>query len=257
MASSLSWRPRGRSALAAPMLVSDNLSSYRPFGRSSGGRGFVQLRCLVEYALHRSGRSTSPSGRPPPTPLASRRPPTQCNLFGFSPRTTNSDPHITWRMLPSLTADRSLLARHRRGRPSAPPNALVDKLAHRRFASPRGPGRAAEATLQRPASGGLGKPLGAPRRLVPPYGTIRRSSYLWSTVHTGLDFAAPKGTALVAVTAGVVTSTGYAGSYGNRTVVELSDGTELWYSQQSSRMVSPGELVSPGKPSARSGPPRM
>lgn len=78
-------------------------------------------------------------------------------------------------------------------------------------------------------------------------GRFGDSSYLWSTVHTGLDFAAPEGTSLMAVAAGVVVSAGYDGSYGNRTVIELSDGTELWYCHQSSIIVSVGEQIAPGQ----------
>ena len=51
--------------------------------------------------------------------------------------------------------------------------------------------------------------------------------------HTGLDFAAPSGTPIMAVANGVVTSVGYDGSYGNKTVVTLEDGTEIWYCHQS------------------------
>ncbi|WP_370616064.1 M23 family metallopeptidase [Mumia sp. Pv 4-285] len=73
-----------------------------------------------------------------------------------------------------------------------------------------------------------------------------QSSSLWSTVHTGLDFAAPSGTRLVAIARGTITSTGYDGAYGNKTVLTLEDGTELWYCHQSSIAVSVGDTVQPG-----------
>src|SRR5688572_32684295 len=57
-------------------------------------------------------------------------------------------------------------------------------------------------------------------------------SSLWSHCHTGLDFAAPEGTPVLAVANGVITETGWAGAYGNRTVMTLEDGTELWYCHQ-------------------------
>jgi murein DD-endopeptidase MepM/ murein hydrolase activator NlpD len=72
------------------------------------------------------------------------------------------------------------------------------------------------------------------------------SSGLWAHLHTGLDFAAPSGTPIHAVANGVVTSTGYDGSYGNKTVVTLDDGTELWYCHQTSYAVSPGQEVHAG-----------
>ncbi len=71
-------------------------------------------------------------------------------------------------------------------------------------------------------------------------------SGLWSTVHTGLDFAGPSGSTIVSVGAGTVKSTGYEGAYGNRTVVTLSDGTDIWYCHQSRIAVSPGDVVAPG-----------
>jgi len=77
--------------------------------------------------------------------------------------------------------------------------------------------------------------------------TFGQSSGLWATVHTGLDFAAASGTQVVSVARGTVTSTGFDGAYGNKTVVELEDGTEVWYCHQSSITVSPGEQVDPGE----------
>lgn len=74
-----------------------------------------------------------------------------------------------------------------------------------------------------------------------------QTSSLWSTTHTGLDFAAPTGTTLVSVAAGTVTEAGWAGAYGNRTIITLDDGTEVWYCHQSAIGVSPGDLVEPGQ----------
>ena len=72
-------------------------------------------------------------------------------------------------------------------------------------------------------------------------------SGLWSHCHTGLDFAAPSGTPIHAIAGGVVTSVGYDGSYGNKTVVTLSDGTELWYAHQTTYTVSVGRVVRAGQ----------
>jgi murein DD-endopeptidase MepM/ murein hydrolase activator NlpD len=73
-----------------------------------------------------------------------------------------------------------------------------------------------------------------------------QSSGLWSSTHTGLDFSGPTGSTIVSVGAGTVVSTGYEGAYGNRTVVRLSDGTDIWYCHQSKMAVSPGDQVAPG-----------
>jgi len=72
-------------------------------------------------------------------------------------------------------------------------------------------------------------------------------SGLWSRAHTGLDFAGPSGSTIVSVARGTVVSTGYEGAYGNRTIIRLLDGTEIWYCHQSRFAVSPGQNVDPGQ----------
>lgn len=74
-----------------------------------------------------------------------------------------------------------------------------------------------------------------------------QASALWSNRHTGLDLAGPSGSTIVSVAAGTVTSAGYEGAYGNRTVVTLEDGTEIWYAHQSRIAVTAGDVVSPGQ----------
>lgn len=73
-------------------------------------------------------------------------------------------------------------------------------------------------------------------------------SYWSSGYHTGLDFSASSGTPLVAIANGVITSTGYDGAYGNKTVLTLEDGTEIWYCHQTSIGVSVGDNVVGGQP---------
>ncbi len=84
-----------------------------------------------------------------------------------------------------------------------------------------------------------------PDGLTNTFGVAR--SYYSSGYHTGLDFAAPSGTPIRAVTAGTITSTGYESAYGNKTVQTLDDGTEIWYCHQSSFGVSEGDTVAPGE----------
>ena len=69
---------------------------------------------------------------------------------------------------------------------------------------------------------------------------------LWSSDHTGLDFAAAEGTPVGSTASGEVTSTGWAGAYGNQVVVTHDDGTQTWYCHLSSIQVSSGESVGPG-----------
>jgi murein DD-endopeptidase MepM/ murein hydrolase activator NlpD len=73
------------------------------------------------------------------------------------------------------------------------------------------------------------------------------SSSLWSHFHTGLDFAAPTGTPIMAVAGGTITDVGYSGAYGNRTVESLPDGTDLWYCHQNDFGTSVGATVQPGQ----------
>lgn len=74
-----------------------------------------------------------------------------------------------------------------------------------------------------------------------------QSSSMWSSSHTGLDLAGPSGSTIVSMTAGTVTEAGYDGAYGNKTVVTLEDGTEIWYAHQSRIAVSAGDTVDPGE----------
>ncbi|MET9253870.1 M23 family metallopeptidase [Streptomyces sp. NPDC003717] len=84
--------------------------------------------------------------------------------------------------------------------------------------------------------------------------TFGQAGAYWSSGHhTGLDFAAPTGTLLKAVHGGTITSAGWAGAYGYKTVLTLEDGTELWYCHQSSINVSVGQQVSTGEVIGRVG----
>jgi len=69
----------------------------------------------------------------------------------------------------------------------------------------------------------------------------------WATVHTGLDFAAAYGTPIRSIEDGIVVSAAYDGSYGNKTVVRLEDGTEIWYCHQSQQTVAVGDQVAAGE----------
>ncbi|WP_030390752.1 M23 family metallopeptidase [Streptomyces sp. NRRL S-241] len=69
------------------------------------------------------------------------------------------------------------------------------------------------------------------------------SGSMWSSGHhTGLDFAAPTGTPVKAVSGGKITSAGWSGAYGYRIVLELPDGTEIWYCHLSSMAVTSGTV---------------
>ena len=78
--------------------------------------------------------------------------------------------------------------------------------------------------------------------------TARFGQYgLWSSYHTGLDFNGNTGDQIHSIANGEVISASYDGSYGNKTVVRLEDGTEIWYCHQTSFLVSVGDTVRAGE----------
>jgi murein DD-endopeptidase MepM/ murein hydrolase activator NlpD len=70
---------------------------------------------------------------------------------------------------------------------------------------------------------------------------------LWATYHTGLDFNGETGDQIRSIASGTITETGYDGSYGNKTVLTLDDGTEIWFCHQTEIFVEPGETVTAGE----------
>ncbi|GHE70038.1 M23 family metallopeptidase [Streptomyces vinaceus] len=99
----------------------------------------------------------------------------------------------------------------------------------------------AKAEQERPSkpSGSYSLPTSA-YTLTSHYGD---SGSMWSSGHhTGLDFAAPTGTPVKAVASGKITSAGWSGAYGYRIVLELEDGTEVWYCHLSSMSVTSGSV---------------
>ncbi|MCX4526653.1 MULTISPECIES: M23 family metallopeptidase [unclassified Streptomyces] len=98
---------------------------------------------------------------------------------------------------------------------------------------------AAAQAKEAKASGGFSLPTSA-YTLTSHYGD---SGSMWSSGHhTGLDFAAPTGTPVKAVGKGKITSAGWSGAYGYRIVLQLDDGTEIWYCHLSSMSVTSGAV---------------
>ncbi|MFI8967100.1 M23 family metallopeptidase [Streptomyces sp. NPDC053493] len=84
--------------------------------------------------------------------------------------------------------------------------------------------------------------------------TYGEAGSMWSSGHhTGLDFAAPTGTPVKAVHGATVKSAGWSGAYGYRIVLELEDGTEVWYCHLSSMTVGAGQSVGTGDTIGRVG----
>ncbi|MGN5519714.1 M23 family metallopeptidase [Halopseudomonas sp. Lyrl_26] len=66
-------------------------------------------------------------------------------------------------------------------------------------------------------------------------------------MHSGLDFAAPRGTPIYAVGAGVVTYAGRRGAYGNMVEITHGNGYKTRYAHAQELMVNKGDLVKKGE----------
>lgn len=102
--------------------------------------------------------------------------------------------------------------------------------------------RKAEEERLRKLAASFSMPLGS-YQLTSSFGD---SGSMWSNNHTGQDFAAPTGTPVKAVHGGTIKEAGWAGSYGYRIILELNDGTEIWYCHLSS-MTKTGGSVTTGE----------
>lgn len=69
-------------------------------------------------------------------------------------------------------------------------------------------------------------------------------------LHTGLDIAADKGTAIVAAYNGVVKSTGVGAKSGKYVLMQHSDGSETLYCHCSEILVDEGAVINAGEPIA-------
>ena len=67
------------------------------------------------------------------------------------------------------------------------------------------------------------------------------------SMHSGLDFAAPRGTPIYAVGGGVVVFAGRNGAYGNMVEINHGGGYKTRYAHASELKVSKGDLVQKGQ----------
>lgn len=65
--------------------------------------------------------------------------------------------------------------------------------------------------------------------------------------HTGLDIAAPEGTAILAALPGTIEDTGFSESYGNYVLVGHENGLQTFYCHCSELIAVPGEVVRQGE----------
>ncbi len=71
--------------------------------------------------------------------------------------------------------------------------------------------------------------------------------------HTGIDFAVPTGTPILAAADGVVKAAGRRGDYGNVVEIDHGHGVSTLYAHNSQLTVTPGEKVAAGQEIAASG----
>ena len=69
----------------------------------------------------------------------------------------------------------------------------------------------------------------------------------WGQTHDGLDFGAPTGTPLYAMSKGTVIMADYVFSFGNKVEIRYWDGTVSWYGHMSRISVFEGQTVMPGQ----------
>ncbi len=81
------------------------------------------------------------------------------------------------------------------------------------------------------------------------FGARRHPILGYTSMHTGVDWAASRGTPIIASGNGVVEKAGWAGGYGRQTIVRHSNGYETSYNHQSgiARGIVPGARVRQGQ----------
>lgn len=82
-----------------------------------------------------------------------------------------------------------------------------------------------------------------------PFGMRRHPILGYSRMHTGVDWAAPRGTPIIASGNGVVEKAGWANGYGNQTLIRHANGYVSSYNHQNAiaRGVTPGARVRQGQ----------
>lgn len=82
-----------------------------------------------------------------------------------------------------------------------------------------------------------------------PFGMRRHPILGFSRMHTGVDWAAPRGTPIIAAGNGIVEKAGWANGYGNQTLIRHANGYVSSYNHQNgiARNVKPGAQVRQGQ----------
>ncbi len=82
-----------------------------------------------------------------------------------------------------------------------------------------------------------------------PFGGTMSSDYGWRSrgYHTGVDFAGPSGSTIVAADNGRVVFSGWYGGYGNCVIIDHGNGIETLYAHNTQNSVSVGQVVERGQ----------
>jgi murein DD-endopeptidase MepM/ murein hydrolase activator NlpD len=75
----------------------------------------------------------------------------------------------------------------------------------------------------------------------------------WGRQHQGIDFAAPHGAPIYAMSAGTVVYSGWESGYGKSVVIDHGNGTQTRYAHCSKLLVKTGKVVSKGQKIAKIG----
>lgn len=81
------------------------------------------------------------------------------------------------------------------------------------------------------------------------FGSRRHPILGYTRMHTGADWAAPRGTPIIAAGNGVVEKAGWAGGYGRQTIIKHANGYETSYNHQNAfaKDIKPGARVRQGQ----------
>lgn len=81
------------------------------------------------------------------------------------------------------------------------------------------------------------------------FGSRRHPILGYTKMHTGVDWAAPRGTPIIASGSGTVEKAGWAGGYGRQTIIRHANGYETSYNHQSAiaKGIVPGARVRQGQ----------
>ncbi len=114
--------------------------------------------------------------------------------------------------------------------------------------APAGPPVANEAAAPAPGNIALPEAVARPFAIGPTYGGILSSDFgpRWGEFHYGIDIAAPLGSAVLAVTDGVVVEAGQAQGFGLWVRITQDDGTVGVYGHVDRYLVQPGQRVHAG-----------